>query len=171
MNWQIKNAARFAVWFGSLWFALALSLLHDAKFELCYNSALFVLAATSDSCRARWRQNERARERDGARSGLGLLGVFFALLLLRFVCLFSFCADFFNVTFRIFPINLINCVVVVATFTQLFVLDCMFMHVETQPSQAGQTNGLRDSQTCVSTYGMPIRTQRHMAWIWIDSRL
>lgn len=34
-------------------FALALSLLHDAKFELCYNSALFVLAATSDSCRAR----------------------------------------------------------------------------------------------------------------------
>lgn len=89
------------------------------------------------------------------------------MLLLRFVCLFSFCADFFNVTFRIFPINLINCVVVVAvvvaTFTQLFVLDCMFMHVETQPSQAGQTNGLRDSQTCVSTYGMPIRTQKHMA--------
>lgn len=157
---------RCLVRFGLLWFALALSLLHDAKFELCYNSALFVLAATSDSCRARWRHKERARER-WSQIGAGFVGSFFALLLLRFVCLFSFCADFFNVTFRIFPINLINCVVVavvvVATFTQLFVLDCMFMHVETQPSQAGQTNGLRDSQTCVSTYGMPIRTQRHMA--------
>lgn len=123
-----------------------------------------------------WRRRATVAERDGDRKrererwsqiGAGFVGSFFALLLLRFVCLFSFCADFFNVTFRIFPINLINCVVVVAvvvaTFTQLFVLDCMFMHVETQPSQAGQTNGLRDSQTCVSTYGMPIRTQKHMA--------
>lgn len=110
---------------------------------------------------------KRERERDGARSGLGLLGVFLLCCCCAlFVCL-VFALIFFNVTFRIFPINLINCVVVVAvvvaTFTQLFVLDCMFMHVETQPSQAGQTNGLRDSQTCVSTYGMPIRTQKHMA--------
>lgn len=94
---------RCLVRFGLLWFALALSLLHDAKFELCYNSALFVLAATSDSCRARWRQKERARER-WSQIGAGFVGSFFALLLLRFVCLFSFCADFFlTLRFAYFP--------------------------------------------------------------------
>lgn len=89
------------------------------------------------------RDRERERERDRARSGLGLLGVFLLCCCCAlFVCLVF--ALIFNVTFRIFPINLINCVVVVATFTQLFVLDCMFMHVETQPSQAGQTNRQTD---------------------------
>lgn len=112
-------------------------------------------------------ETERESEREMEPDRAGFVGSFLLCCCCAlFVCL-VFALIFFNVTFRIFPINLINCVVVfvvvVATFTQLFVLDCMFMHVETQPSQAGQTNGLRDSQTCVSTYGMPIRTQKHMA--------
>lgn len=104
------------------------------------SSYAIILHCLSLRRRATVAERDRQREREMVPDRGWVCWEFFALLCCcccaLFVCL-VFALIFVNVTFRIFPINLINCVVVVAVaFTQLFVLDCMFMHVETQPTKS-----------------------------------